>query len=769
MQRLKSAIKKMAAIGAGMTMLGATLTSAIALDLKDFPQPFIGKDGKFDTSTSIVVGKDAAASDTLGAVDIATKLQFLAKTPVTGGGTGLVVAGGETKEIPIGLGIADSNVGMDWQLQDDDISSLQDTTLNFQSADYDVHDELDLYRNTPSIATSLTSSDDDYETSIVMEHSKNSIGYFYAFDEEIQLNKTTKTNPLTIKFLGKTIKITDIDSSTTSDKFTAFVGNEYFMDAGDTVTVDGKKVTLQNVGIGGAIVVDVDGTVETIPADTTETVNGIEISNDETFYEDTKSERSASLIIGKTAQSTYKNGDAYPGEDKNDPNWVWKVGNLNTKSPSTTITSSTADSMKYTLTGPYIGIVNDKSVDDDSDNPPQIGDCTELPNKYLSICFDSLTVPDTDYMTLTIKYESDSDLSEAMPGRNLTSVPTIFIRSSAPEGINLDTAPFTAVGVGSGSLVRNVTADVKTDKVWLYPYPFNETTPVGRPDAVTIFYEDSNGKTQAFGEFTNTTVTFAQINFGDTKDTNVQIGFFANESAGSNLTIRSVGDNQNDLRTGQDDIILRLRRTAATDVKQYGNYSGFGVTAGNAEADDLIWASNFTGTAANTTIGTKDEDHRTAYGIIIRDPKNHLASDELVLDIPGAQVMANVVVKGTSTSVQSGSSSYVPTQINIDTKLNTEISDPTQYDLILVGGPCANPLVEQVTGLPTCSGWTLGPGEALIKLVNNGQKVALLVAGTDAIDTRMAAKVLQNYENYNLETTEQIVTGTLNAPTIKVQ
>ncbi|MFH0936339.1 MAG: S-layer protein [Candidatus Woesearchaeota archaeon] len=752
MQRLKSAIKKMAAIGAGITMLGATLTSAVALDLKDFPQPFISKEGKFDPSTAIVVGKDAAASDTLGAVDIATKLQFMAKTPVSGGGTNLVVAGGETKDIPIGKGIADGNVGMDFQLQDDDISSLQDTSINFQSADYDVHDELDLYRNSPYIATSLTSSDDDYETSVIMETSRDSIAYFYVFDEEIQLNKTTKTNPLTLKFLGKTIKITDIDTSV-ANKFTAYVGNEYFMDAGDTVTVDGKKVTLQNVGIGGAIVIDVDGTVETIPADTTEMVNGIEISNDETFYEDTKSERSASLIIGTSAQSTYKDQDAYPGEDKNSPNWVWKINNLNTKA-STTITSSTTDGNKTSLSGPYIGVENDFVMNDDSDNPPQAGDCIELPNKYLAICFDSLTVPDDDYMTLTIKYESDSDISEAYS--TLTSVPTLYIHSSAPEGLKL------IASAGVTANLNGTQVDRKTDKIWLYGEGLAKKASgsISAAQNWTILYEDNNGKTQIFG-WTDvaTSSAFAQINYGDTTGSNIQLSM----DQTCNLSISPTGDSTNDLLRGADDIILSATRVA-------GNISGFGAAANTAESAELRWQSVLLPThniaAANTSIGTKDEDHRSAYGIIIRDPKNHLASDELILEIPGDQVKANVVVKGTSTTVQSGSTSYVPTQIALDTKLNTEISDPANYNLILVGGPCADPLVEQVANLPTCSGWTLGPGEALIKLVNNGQKVALLVAGTDAIDTRMASKVLKDYENYNLETTEAKITGSLNAPTV---
>jgi len=117
-----------------------------------------------------------------------------------------------------------------------------------------------------------------------MEVAKDAIRYYYIFDETIKVNGTTSSDPLEIKFLGKTLKVTDIDD-TTEGKFTATVGAEYFMNSGDSVVVDGKTVKLVRVGSAGAIVIDVDGVQETIPSSQAETVNGIEIKNDETFYD----------------------------------------------------------------------------------------------------------------------------------------------------------------------------------------------------------------------------------------------------------------------------------------------------------------------------------------------------------------------------------------------------------------------------------------------------------------------------------------------------
>src|SRR3989344_5970852 len=98
MQRLKSAMRKVAAMSAGALMLGATMTGAVALDLGDYPSPFV-KNGVYDNSNAIVVGADAAASDTLGAVDIATNLQFESKVCVPGASAGSVSVSGDAVEI----------------------------------------------------------------------------------------------------------------------------------------------------------------------------------------------------------------------------------------------------------------------------------------------------------------------------------------------------------------------------------------------------------------------------------------------------------------------------------------------------------------------------------------------------------------------------------------------------------------------------------------------------------------------------------------------
>ena len=738
MQVLK-AIKKMAAVGTGVAMLGATLTGAMALDLSAYPAPFVTA-GTYDTSNVLVVGAIAAASDTLGMVDITAGLQYESKVCTTGGGT-VTVSGGITEDVPLGWAIgSNQSTTLDQTLEDDDIDSMFDGELTFKSANYDARDLLSFGQGDKfaRIATSLTSTEDDYQTDIVLEADVDSIKYYYVFDEVIEPNATTSSDPLQIKFLGKTLTITDIDDSDDS-KFTAQVGTEYFMDVGDAVEVDGKAVTLENVGEGGSVIIDVDGVKETI-ATTTETVNGIEIKVDETFYETTKSQRSASLIVGKDAVETYKDGDAYVGEDEDDPNWVWNNGNLNSKASTTT-----SETSEYS--GPYLGIENDFVWNDDSDNPAGVGECIDLPNNYLRICFDSLTVKDSDYKTYTFEMDSDADLSEA-DGGSTTSASAVYIHTNQEEGMLIDTSEIDRNGT--------ISIDPKTDKVWIWRC-LNATG--GEATSVGIYYEDTNGKTQMAGcvgvtvdEFVGP--NFMDINYENTKGGDVPV-YLAGDQTEFNITL--VPYESTDMPSYDDNITMWWTASTwrvASEESDELDWTGSGV----AEFGDASVAK----TVTKQLIGAKDEDHRSRYGIIIRDPKGHGASDEVVLEIPNDQVMANIVIKGTAAVTAGGTETCTVAEITPVTKLDTEIAgSEALYNLILVGGPCANGAVEAVAGLGiTCDGWTLKAGEGIVKLAANGDKVAMLVAGTNAMDTRRAAKVVANYADYTLAGTEALVKGT---------
>jgi len=79
---------------------------------------------------------------------------------------------------------------------------------------------------------------------------------------------------------------------------------EVFLNVGDSITFDNKKVALTNVGSGGAIVVSVGGVTETIQG--AKDVNGVEIVIVETYYEDYKDQRSARINVAKSGEVCYE-------------------------------------------------------------------------------------------------------------------------------------------------------------------------------------------------------------------------------------------------------------------------------------------------------------------------------------------------------------------------------------------------------------------------------------------------------------------------------
>ncbi len=730
---IKKTIKRIAAIGTGVAMVGATLTGAMALDLAEYPSPFV-VDGVYDSTNVLVVGDDADAADTMGLADVSSGLQYESKVAVTSESTSVSVTGGVSEAVAMGLGLTNTSL-FDTSLQDDDVANLFDGEITFQSKSYDTSEEVQMAnRLDPIVGTSLTSSDDDYKSDVYLEVvGRDSIKFAYKFDESVNISLASSTDPLSISFLGDPLKITSVPS--TGDRFTAYVGEEHYLSASESfeVDIDGvtKTITLQDVSSTSAVI-DVDGVSKIITDGSTATINGVEITVDDVFSRTERAESSANIVVGKQSSETYVDGDAYIGEDTDDPNWVWNLEGLQTQG-----------------TAQNISIENDFVYNDIDSGAIAVGNCIDLPNDYIQICYDSLSVAETDYASYTFDFDTSMDLSDALSTN--TSVPGIHISTQASEGIELQS--YTA------NAGQNVTTTVKVKDVWLYTpstAAFCNGSVAGSK-MVGVFYKDSGtSKVKLYGERNSSAATAVEIfrvNYGNTKDTNIVFETLGDATAAPdtriNFTLNIIGDTTTgDLWNGYDDIQMYFGLSAAN-----ASFDSLGDTRSTEEADEMKWST------IGTTIGSKDEDHRSAYGIIIKNPKSNGASDQIELSIPQDQVKANIVIKGTSSTVSGGDTTYVPVKVSPVTKFASEVTSASDYNLILVGGPCANALVEELFEL-TCEGWAYSEGEAVVKLAENGDKVAMLVAGTSGEDTRRAAKAVLGYGDYDFSGSEVIVSGT---------
>jgi hypothetical protein len=171
----------------------------------------------------------------------------------------------------------------------------------------------------------------------------------------------------------------------------------------------------------------------------------------------------------------------------------------------------------------------------------------------------------------------------------------------------------------------------------------------------------------------------------------------------------------------------------------------------------------------------------TNYGMFIAMDRKGTGGDtqnDVTISYPDEQVTAAFFVVGSETSkTVSGTSgtSQVLHAINVGaTKLASQISNVASQNLIVVGGPCANAVAAELLGNPSPCGKDFTAGKAMIKLFDQSTgKVAMLVAGYEAIDTTRATKVVAENSGATLQAlganVMEVSVNTINEqPTIEV-
>jgi len=337
-------------------------------------------------------------------------------------------------------------------------------------------------------------------------------------------------------------------------------------------------------------VVSVDGVEETVTG--TETVNGLRIKVKDAFYSDSLDERSATLVIGEDTTKTYNDGDAYIGEDEDDPDWVWDLGGLN---------ETTKSNIK-------LGIQYDQTLDDPSDNPPIVGEQLCLPNDYICIKLDHYTV--TDYQKYVFETTTGEELYSSDGSTQLvTSAKTIHIHS---EGANWD-----GLKTASGSH--------ETDDIYLWYNSSSKDT--------MVFWKDHDsgnklkyaGTTLANG--TSSATTLFTIEYSDTS---IAVTGVSNAS-GTNVNL-TIDEGATDLQ-----IYFETHNNA---FEYLGHSDGDTTTA-----NDILYGTK--------DISGWEEDTRTQKGIIVYAPDKSASSDKLEIDVPADidDFAVDVIITGPETTI----------------------------------------------------------------------------------------------------------------------
>ena len=212
---------------------------------------------------------------------------------------------------------------------------------------------------------------------------------------------------------------------------------------------------------------------------------------------------------------------------------------------------------------------------------------------------------------------------------------------------------------------------------------------------------------------------------------------------------REGGSTEDKVETLQaTDFVVNLTSDSSTKVAlaTLNGYTGGQVVDGTADRHSLLTPDGETNVAYGYT----------SYGSFITHNTPASEPGTIKIENPKKQreALVYITAKGAALSATSAVSSGGAVSIQrIDvgaTKLASEVPNINAVNSILVGGPCANAAAAKVMGDPAdCTeGFTPGVGKVQVWDVGTGN-VAMLVAGYSAADTRNAATVVANYQDYS--------------------
>ncbi|MFA4887498.1 MAG: hypothetical protein WC595_04755 [Candidatus Nanoarchaeia archaeon] len=725
-EQFAKTLRKVAAVGTGVAMLGMTLTGALAQDhtLADFPKPFT-------TNTVVVVGSAADAADNTAAADItfalgassASNPSSTTPSSTTPAMTKLEWNGGKMEDIPLNRSFIDATDGFRSNLTDNDIDGFKDDVVRIDIGDidddYNFHEEV-RFTAGARVETGLTfdsNRDKDWKERIFLPMATSSVGYYFTFDESLKAGNyvanATQTDPIDITFLGKNLQLIGLVRD--ADSVTINVGEEFRLNAGDCVSVSGVKVCLKGTSSTKAEV-DIGGQVEVITQDSSRTRKGVEVRIEDVFDEEGTSLDSATVFIGKDARKTYNDGQEFIGEDENDPIWVWDLAALDTASPSI---------------GVLLNLNLDNANEDDNamvKHPLYEGEYLCLPWNYACIIFEKVEQKDDDFLKYTLQdatkdlYFSTTD-ADSGKAANRTAAKVL---------------EFKAQGANNNGFVAGGT---DTDTVYI-------ATGEGGV-ALELYRKQQDGsKAIRFHNDTNTSLPLDNLFQIDFKSTSMQVSV-------RSATKFAAG-------AGTDQFNISIAETAASNFSIYVEESAAGQITylGHSDSDttqgnDLHWQR--VGSAAGrgfVDISGYEENTRGASGAIIEDPDSNAPSDKFVISVPPDVNDFKIDVRVAQPKGVGGSTSVVTKGTPIDgvaSKLDTEVMEGlSSWNVIAVGGPAINQVSAKLKGMDfpaygAASG--INPGEAVIELMKNGNNWAIIAAGYEKENTRAAGLVLKNYKD----------------------
>ncbi len=793
---VKKAIKKVVALGAGSLMMGATLLGAMAAaDLSTYPAPFV-KDGKFDAF--IVVGDKAAAEDVVGAVDIGASLQFEMKkeTTVSVGDEGVLITDG-IKIKGTGDEVLNYNESIgyvrDTPLDEEDLPVMLAEGRYLESEGATDNDETYtqeiLLNDTNGIP--LHDQPEDLNHDDYLELSDGELLYTYTleFDNPVEYeNDSTVDGSLaddiegtTIEIQGNLYTITDatFDASDLIDDLTLMAGETLIWLVQDQViekTIGGVTHQIKVVDVTDAqdsCGVSVDGDVAWVDVKSDKTINGVKIGvlDAKAVHAQLQDVDICELNIGATeikiedaaggGGSIEVDGEEIEGADVSITNSG--AGTWNGLIIEFTPEDDVYLAKDQSFTDPVLK--NFKFLMGGVVTPRELISARTSGAKKAEIKFTNNEGKDVNIPIVVNSTENgyglgkDDDEPLLQEGESYNCGTTVE---------DCDGVLLYAITSGKSAHILEITnVDADDDTVDLKDLTYGRTfddknygaISLGSLGSITLTF------TEATGEVTATDV--------DANDDNVaETNYGANFTLDPNGVFNTAGSGINDIANDTAATLFNLVEEDIDDsditpqtIVVNMNYTTSDDGELKADLDDTALEDAPDGGVDESEENSDIRYYTTLHGTLIRvDDEDR---DFVEINYPKEEIEVNAFIAPVSAQIETRAGAVKTitlSKLNVGAaRLASEV-DPTNDNTIIVGGPCANEAAAKVMGMPfNAEGCDAGfeEGKAIIKLYEQaGGKVALVVGGMTALDTRRGTRVLANFGAYALSGTEVSVTGT---------
>ena len=372
--------KKILSVLGGALLIGSSMGVALA---NTYPTPFV-QDGNHDVA--IVYGASSAPTDLVAAQSIEANLKSVFDSfeyPSVASGNFSGSSGVVENEVFLGTELQDSNNGdMRAVFTDNQIPSLIDEKIYWDDGvstktSFNVHEEILV-----GGMKLLTTLDDKDLDGVALTNNKD-LEYRYVFEDTLNTSfiGDDDADTLTIDILGKEYEVEEFED----DSVTISSSKQEVLKTGDTLLVEGVTLTIEDIFED---TIQVNG--EFIREGRTGTVDGLKVQVESIAYHSSETLESKVIFkVGKEISTTYYNGDAYIGEDEEEPNWIWSINE-----------PGKADG--------FIGVKYEQSQIDSDDNVVYVGESYIFPENYAAVSLGALT--DVDYADFEVSFDDSKNL-----------------------------------------------------------------------------------------------------------------------------------------------------------------------------------------------------------------------------------------------------------------------------------------------------------------------------------------------------------------------